>query len=309
QHSSKATTKAQYRFQLAVDTAEPEPPSAAELESDKNFDTRTFFKWFYALVDTYPEWCKQMQLRLEAGELDVPADQPFFDWQRGQPARALVLSLDNAPYHKGIACQLNSKTKGEMAAILRVKPVKKIEFNVVNANGDTVRGQAEVPEKGKDWDVGWPYLPYQKLIDEVKDLWGPQDEDGLQMLWNAEYVSTEIYIEMFWGQGKNQVSAPHNQYEGSTMADISRILHETWYKDPDRLCARLQRHCEEEMSRFINLDHAQHDGPLHGQVPNVQGLPSPAELLLWKQRTGMQEGGEYEPFDDGEGGSDDEDEE
>ncbi|KAJ1389522.1 hypothetical protein B484DRAFT_301114, partial [Ochromonadaceae sp. CCMP2298] len=34
QHSSKVTTKAQYRFQLAVDTAEPEPPSAAELASD-----------------------------------------------------------------------------------------------------------------------------------------------------------------------------------------------------------------------------------------------------------------------------------
>jgi hypothetical protein len=292
----------------------------------KNFDTVTFFKWFCALVDTYPEWAKQKQLRLEAGELpDVPLSKPFFDWKRGQPARALVLSLDNAPYHKGIAVQLSSKTKVECAAILRTKRVGIIEFTATNEIGAQVRANAEVPPLGAIWESGWPntaqvregtyrallrtdaqlvQLPFQKLINDVTNLWGPPEEPGLGMLWNAEYVSTEIYIEMFWGSGKNDVGNPRNQYEGRSLADVSDILHNTWFKNPDGLCRNLQRHCEVEMSRFINLDHTQHGGPLHGQVPNVEGLPNAELLQEWKGLAGIKEGGDYEPFDDGEGGAD-----
>ncbi|KAJ1416943.1 hypothetical protein B484DRAFT_434387 [Ochromonadaceae sp. CCMP2298] len=295
----------------------------------KNFDTITFFKWMVSLVDTFPPWCEMMQRRLEAGEL-LPGTKPFFDWGRGQPARALVLSLDNAPYHKGIACQLSGKTKAEMAAILRHKKISYISFTATNEFGQPVRARAEVPARGKDWPVGWPNaeqvregtyrallavdpqlveLPFEALIREVKDLWGPPGEDGFQMLWNAEYVSTEIYIEMFWGQGKNAVGNPKNQFAGRTLADISRILHETWFRDPDNLCERLQRHCEVVMSRFINIDHEQHGGPMHGQVPYVQGLPNAELLQEWKLQAGIKEGGVYEPFHDGEVGSDDEDEE
>ncbi|KAJ1400437.1 hypothetical protein B484DRAFT_471193 [Ochromonadaceae sp. CCMP2298] len=199
----------------------------------KNFDTVTFFKWFCALVDTYPEWAKQMQLRLEAGELpDVPLSKPFFDWERGQPARALVLSLDNAPYHKGIAVQLSSKTKGECAAILRTKGVGIIEFTATNEIGAQVRANAEVPPLGAIWESGWP---------------NAAQEPGLGMLWNAEYVSTEIYIEMFWGSGKNDVGNPRIQYEGRSLADVSDILHNTWFKNPDGLC----RHSTPTLPRVL----------------------------------------------------------
>jgi hypothetical protein len=125
--------------------------------------------------------------------------------------------------------------------------------------------------------------------------------DGLQLLWNAEYVATQIFIEMFWGIGKNRLGAADNQYEGRSLADVSDILHKAWLEKDTRLCSNLMRHCEVEMSHHLNRDHVKNGGPLHGNVPYIQGLPNAATLAQWKELAGMKEGDEYDPFEEQEG--------
>jgi hypothetical protein len=257
-----------------------------------------------------------MQTRVDLGEFDyIPAAAGgFWDAERGQPSRALHMSLDNAPYHRGISVQLRSKTKPQIAAILRAKQITRIYFTHKDAvTGEDVMAHAEVPAAGAAWASGWPnaeqvqegawralrevdrqlvQLPFQKLIDQVRELWGPAGKDGLVMLWNAEYVSVQIFIEYIWGIGKNEVGRPNQQFEGRTLAHISDILHKSIIKNDTTVCDNLLRHCEREMDKAMD-----NGGPLSGTIPLwVRGLPLPEKLKVWKERAGMKEGEEFEPF-------------
>jgi hypothetical protein len=279
----------------------------------QNFDSVIFHKWMCAFVLAYPPWCKQMHAQFLNGELPEHVTAGFWDEQRNAPSRTAVLSLDNAPYHKGIAVQLRSKSKKDIAAILRSMHIDSIQFKHFNAEtGATVLANAEVPAAGAVWPSGHPNtdqvregalralhardsqlveLPYQRMINEVQDEWGPPGEPGLELVWNAEYISPQIAIELLWAVGKNEVGRAVNQYEGRTLSQVSNILHEAWFADPFALSRKLFGHAHKIMEDAINLDAERNGGPMSGSFPNIQGLPTQEELKEWKQRAGMKTAG------------------
>ena len=52
-------------------------------------------------------------------------------------------------------------------------------------------------------------------------------------------------------------------------------------------CKVLSRHCEKEITRVINEDHKENNGPVSATVPDLVGLPDVETLALWKERAGM----------------------
>jgi hypothetical protein len=82
----------------------------------KNFDSVSFYKWMVVMEQLYPEYCKLLQYMKENGKLpdDEHSSHAFFDWSTGLPTRELIISLDNAPYHHGVACNLSQKTKEQV---------------------------------------------------------------------------------------------------------------------------------------------------------------------------------------------------
>ena len=64
--------------------------------------------------------------------------------------------LDNAAYHKGIALQLESKTKDEIATILRLHNIASIEFDHPGADGAPITAHAQVPAVDAKWAHGFP---------------------------------------------------------------------------------------------------------------------------------------------------------
>jgi len=103
-----------------------------------NFDTTTFFKWCCALVITYPEYLQQMQMKKEANALlEAPAydlwewgstqrQHGSTDYPNGRPLVKFIVSMDNAPYHHGIAVQVTQKSKDDLAQILRDHGINEI---------------------------------------------------------------------------------------------------------------------------------------------------------------------------------------
>lgn len=287
------------------------PANSPKGDYHRNFDTETFFKWIVSLVDTYPEWSLQMHERFVRGELPAHVKHGFWDHERQQPSRSLCLSLDNAPYHKGFAVQLASMSKTAIAELLRTLQITAIQFrHFSEATGQVVLANVEVPAEGEQWQHGYPSLaqvrqgaerairlrdaqlielPYKQLLLEKAELWGPVDQPGVQLLWNAPYTSPIIFIEMLWAIGKNAVGRAENQVPGRTLAHVSGILHEAMFQNDTTLCRKLMLHCEETMSEMVAADHERHGGPLSGSVPHLKGLPDAEELLLWKKRAHMRQ--------------------
>ena len=111
---------------------------------------------------TYPLFCKHLQNLHENGELEppVPNDQRFYDWENDKPTRELILIMDNAPYHHGLQVQLNSLTKGDIAALLRELEVEEVQWEITTTNDDGNDVKLEfkelVPAENKDWKIGRP---------------------------------------------------------------------------------------------------------------------------------------------------------
>ena len=96
-----------------------------------NFDTLSFFKWCVSLELTYPIWSKEKQSELEDHRRGVNRKAYFKDDEKdfwiidergnGRPARELIMILDDAPYHHGLNCQLNNKSKGFSVIMISLK--------------------------------------------------------------------------------------------------------------------------------------------------------------------------------------------
>ena len=78
--------------------------------------------------------CMQIQRALDSGAL--PADNPWYDWENKRPTRTLVTNIDNAPYHHGVLVQLQSKSKVDIAEILRIKGIAQIQYLATDAEGN-----------------------------------------------------------------------------------------------------------------------------------------------------------------------------
>ena len=98
-----------------------------------NFDTAMFFKWMKSLLLTWSDHMKELHLRWLAGEFSEEK-RGFYDFEKDRPLRDMILSMDNAPYHKGIYVLLSGKSKGEIADILRQANISEITYKDRNDN-------------------------------------------------------------------------------------------------------------------------------------------------------------------------------
>jgi hypothetical protein len=176
---------------------------------------------------TYPDWCKEMQVRLEKGELEPKYSKyPWFDWAKDRPTRALIQFTDAAPYHCGISLQLGDKSMAQIAELLRLKGIECIKVSVpaaaaAAAAADGTAGtdeiRVEVPAEGKKWsntrfpsadqvkagahaalkalDPQLVEAPWGKLVKDVKDKWGPDGMDGWIVLYNKPYSAKYLAVE------------------------------------------------------------------------------------------------------------------
>jgi hypothetical protein len=207
--------------------------------------------------------------------------------------------LDNAPYHKGIALQFESKTKDEIAAILRLHNISSIEFDHPGADGAVVTAHVQVPVDGVKWAVGFPSKseliqgavnalkarnanvdrpPWERLLDRANFHW--------EIIWSAPYMPKHIPVELKWADGKNFVAAPEQQFEQRTVSDVIDLLRDRWYKGPTTGMSQFQ-HCEREMDLWV-AENEENDDFLSGSVLNSTfSVPSDAVLDQWRIAAGI----------------------
>lgn len=209
--------------------------------------------------------------RLDKGDADLVGIKPFYDWILDRPTRAVYMFMDNAPYHRGVAYQLQDKSKDAIAALLRAKGVTEIEFSHIGPSGQPVTGHAEVPPDGKSFARNFPNKeqliegalkafkaldeqldvpPWQRLLDSVKDKWGRGDSiDGWNVSFTPPYLPKQIAVELKWADGENFVGNAENQSERRSTATVIELLRKRWYSGVTS-GAKLFSHCEKEMEKM-----------------------------------------------------------
>ena len=268
-----------------------------------NYDTLTFYKSMCVLSEVYPVLCMQIQRALDSGAL--PADNPWYDWENKRPTRTLVTNIDNAPYHHGVLVQLQSKSKVDIAEILRIKGIAQIQYLATDAEGNETTPWAQVPAEGQTWERAKPSTeqlraavfkilqaessnlvepPWKALVDSKRDAWGPPDRPGWIVRFNVPFTSPFVAVEHCFSYGKNFVGAPEQCFEGRSFAQIIKLLRNRWLSPGSTKCSAFFGASERAMNIAIELDHA-NGGPLSGRIGvDLQGIPSPEELRIWKQR-------------------------
>lgn len=211
--------------------------------------------------------------------------------------------LDNAAYHKGIALQLESMSKDEIAAILRELNIETIEFDHPGADGATITAHSQVPAVGCKWTIGFPSRPelirgainalkvrnpevdrppWEKLIRRADFEW--------EIVWSAAYMPKHIPVELKWADGKNFVAAPEQQSEQRTVSDVIDLLRDRWYNGPTTGASQFE-HCEKEMDIWIEQNEVD-DVFLSGSVfDNTFRVPSEDVLNEWRIYAGLIDAG------------------
>jgi hypothetical protein len=139
--------------------------------------------------------------------------------------------------------------------------------------------------------------PYQMIMDEVKDAWGPDHLPGLTTIFSAPNVSIEIAVELTWADGKNWVGNPQNQHQKRTFSTVIDLLLNRWYYGDGAEGKRNHgagqfSHCNNEIQKAVNKDHKEDDGPMKGKFPHFQGLPDEPTLKEWRILAGLINGDE-----------------
>ena len=197
-----------------------------------------------------------------------------------KPTRKRILTMDNAPYHKGAPAQFWLKTKGQIADMLRQKGITRITIPRTGAasSDDETEDIYDVPAAGAKWAIGKPTAaelreavvallrkqdpqsveaPWLDIMRRInrENAWGPGDGHGFSCVWCCPYTSTWVPIELRWADGKNYVANPVNRKgnEPKSLAVATRQLRERWYSEKTT-GASLFRHCEKEMNDYIASD-------------------------------------------------------
>lgn len=290
---------------------------AKEAKGDyhENFDSLGFFKWMVATELTYPDWCKEAQAKLDAHKAGTKC-YPFFKdnekafWEVnsdgvGRPARELIMIMDNAPYHKGIQCQLGSKTKEEIGNILRQHGIE--EIRTTRKNGDHMN--YEVPSKGTPWKHGDPTAeelrvaalqaskskdpffdkpPYEFIVKSKKGQWGPEDSPGWSIIPSAPYVSAHIAVELKWAVGKNHVANPVNHIGSrKSLALITSMLRNKWYNDDNAPLKWFQTANSYELEDIKEDMANDPDCPfINANLKDLGGFGE-NDIIEWKRRCSM----------------------
>jgi len=307
-----------------------------------NFDSDTTFKIMKAHTLAFPEWCKYAQKKREAGGDNVFTRfrRDFFDWASNKPLVSLTLVWDNAPYHHGILCNLDTLTKAGIIEILKAKDCLTIYWGRQEKN--TATGQmmtkqfvcpiddckAGFPLESELKEFAFHFLyridpqlveaPYRKLMQDCKGKWGAE---GFNLIFSPEYAAAKnvISVEFWWAAIKSYAGADAQQEENKSTATLIQQLRDANHHYAEQgLGQELVRHCNERINDLIKED-AERGGPLSGRIDEfhdsryrLKGIPSAATLLEWKEKAGMQDGrvpDESDTFFSGRGNVDESDSE
>ena len=274
----------------------------------RNFDMVSFYKHMVRIRNTYPLWCEQMEARRGRGEIFYTSEFPFF--ANGQPTRALHVYIDNAPYHLAVILNIMAATKDRLAAILRELGTTTISFKVqTKATGEVATATAEVPKEGVAWQRGFPttdqlrlavvevikkqdphllQAPWQRLLDGVKDEWGPADSPGWLVFRWCPYMSEEVVVELRWSFTKGYCGAPSQCFEGRTLSHIVDLWHEYTAGDVIMNPDRAFLHCERNMDEWIEANRGSLPGNVTGSVADntLTGLPTAEVFREWQKVAG-----------------------
>jgi hypothetical protein len=288
-----------------------------------NYDSDSYFKFRVATQLTYPDYCKYLQRKLDAGTLmwyGEPAamDKPFYDWDNERPVRFLCSEVDGAPYHCGMNIQLKPLSMEKIAELLRLKEIDSIRV-VTHIDPTTGKKQYmsyEVPGKGKKWGKkGLPSAaqvqsgarralkakdpklleePWRRIVRSEKNNWGPPGRDGWIISQNMPYAASKdvVAVEFKWADIKNFIGAPSIlDEEDRTFAKIIKQFNGRMRDGAS--CASLFRHCHEKLEKLCNEDYEKHGGPMSGTFPYLLGLPNDKLLAKWAKKAGYPKGSDY----------------
>jgi hypothetical protein len=223
--------------------------------------------------------------------------------------RAMILCLDNAPYHHGVKCNLNDLSKESIAALLKEKfkgeiPVMKFtrkekqddgttvlmnyEIDLNASSGEATAMKVGLPLKDELLEFAYKILKqhhpelvepaWQSIVNEInaKGEWGREEGiPSIQVKFSFPYAASLdfIPIEFVWAVGKNFVANPDQQFVGRTSSDVIKMIRKRWSKmERDGTCNRLFLRSEKEMDEWIKKDSV-----LSGTVTNprkpLKGYP------------------------------------
>lgn len=237
-------------------------PSGDKAGSDyhKNMDAETFMKW--------------VENRL------VPAFRECY------PEKKMVLVLDNAPYHHGMAEGWKSPlqaTKSENLSTLR-----SLGVSLIKADRDGQSLTWAVPTSG-----AFPRAPRGPDIDEVRretfralKKYAPdrlltraekffQDNDLGHLLYTPPYCPDLQPIELFWAYGKGYVARTWS--DNRNLWEVTEKLREGFYgkKDqhgkwvhPPADCKKLIEHSRDEANKCVDRD-----AILKGRIDSLKNVP------------------------------------
>ena len=251
--------------------------------------------------------------RKDAGDLGLVHEHDFF--AEGKPTRQVYMIMDNAPYHKGLAMQLKSKSKAQIVDILKKKEVESISFlhSIFSESGvkSTITCHLESPFTNmatgfptKDGlltaaltalthnDPFYAEPPWRRLLSTVR--WGPDTADSWTVIFSPPYVPKQIAVELTWADGKNYVASPecHATDQAGVRTSqhvIGQLLHR-WYSQPFSFYQSLFTHCEKEMDAWRKQDLTDgYDVILSGSISdnNLAGVPPSEHFDRWKQKAGL----------------------
>jgi hypothetical protein len=178
------------------------------------------------IVVMWPLWMKELQQLKDAGKLTfaydtegVDGSHNFYDMAGDFALRDCEIFLDNAPYHLGAAVQLASKTKEEIAAILRKLDIKQLHWTRKDDSGIDTSHTVEVPAEKESWKVGFPNMeelreaafkaivhlkpnvvlpPYVDLLNPTDPKWGGKK---IRIWRTPPYTPKWWPIELKWAYG------------------------------------------------------------------------------------------------------------
>ena len=231
--------------------------------------------------------------------------------------------LHIAAYHKGANRLLKSKTKDEIALLLRYNGISQIavsnvdgtEMNYLvpapndrwmnnNPSADDLKAAARKVLRVVDPNFDRP--PYQFLFDSKYREWGPADSKGWRIIFSAPYVSTQVAVELKWTYGKNYVANPISCSPKRSVAMVTDLLRQRWYSQECNPSKRIDM-ARSFISEYIREDQADNPNECHftnDDLNNLQGFTD-EDVARWKveccmDMDGLDDATDDEAFDDEE---------
>ncbi len=231
------------------------------------------------------------------------------DTSKKRVMRAMILYLDNAPYHHGVKCNLNDLSKESIVDLLKEKFKGKIpdmkfirkekkddgstfsmnyEINLNAASGSPNAMKVGLPLKDELVEFAHQILKehhpelvlpaWQRIVNEInaKNEWGSDpDIPSIQVKFSFPYAASLnfIPIEFVWALGKNFIANPLQQFVGRTSSDIIKMIRKRWSEmERGNTCEALFLHCEKEMDTWIKADSVLSGTVTNPRIP-LKGYP------------------------------------